>query len=183
MPWPICGPFFLGDLEEELENKKQELENKKKEIEDAQTKLDEDKKALDEQKATMTVSKSEISETTEMESEPARPMRIKFDQIPFGLTYENYWTKMTEGYPDQVKKFGDWIDQYKKCIAWNKFFTYHSPEGIKSWKYHDLPLAMQLGIFHQYALECGNIVYLAETMDDLIEQIELHFKWMIHEGK
>ena len=76
------------------------------------------------------------------------------------LTKENFWNELAEKYPAQMKKFCDWIDEYKKRINWNELFNkFYStngsavPEIMNVPKYHDLPVAMQIGIFFQFTVE------------------------------
>jgi len=77
------------------------------------------------------------------------------------LTKENFWNEMEQKYPKAMKHFQNWIDGYKRANYWSNLFN----EGI-SWhwngvgeqiteapKYHELPIAMQFGIFAQYYSE------------------------------
>ena len=63
------------------------------------------------------------------------------------LTKENFWDELMEKYPDEMKTFCVWIDEYKVRIAWPFLFS-----GTEI-KYHHLPIAMQVGIFIQYTKE------------------------------
>lgn len=73
------------------------------------------------------------------------------------LTKENFWNQIQESHPSAMKVFCDWIDEYKKKVAWRELFgadlmvNHNSGELIP--KYHDLPIAMQVGIFLQFASE------------------------------
>lgn len=75
------------------------------------------------------------------------------------LTKENFWNELLEKYPEQMKVFCAWIDGYKKRVNWNKLFNsdsdYQNYEGknAPAPKYHDLPIAMQIGIFMQFLAE------------------------------
>ena len=75
------------------------------------------------------------------------------------LTKENFWNSVYEKYTPQVQQFCDWIDEYKKRMDWNMLFNsdsdYQNAQGknAPAPKYHDLPIAMQAGIFLQYVLE------------------------------
>ena len=72
------------------------------------------------------------------------------------LTKENFWNDLYDQYPGEMKKFCDWIDDYKKRVDWQKlFFTPHATHK-RDIKYHDLPIAMQIGIFLQYVAETEN---------------------------
>lgn len=74
------------------------------------------------------------------------------------LTKENFWDEMSQKYPKAMKHFGEWIDQYKSEHDWdelfrgNKVFGEHTYYRSKpSPKYHELPIAMQFGIFIEWA--------------------------------
>lgn len=80
------------------------------------------------------------------------------------LTKENFWNEMQEKYPKAMKKFCDWIDNYKKENNWEVLFNGHKfthYSGVdkeienytKTPKYHELPLSMQMGIFCQFQFE------------------------------
>lgn len=84
--------------------------------------------------------------------------------IPASLTKENFWNKMMEDFPKATKSFCKWIDEYKKNVGWNGLFNSNSDyqdangKNAKAPKFHDLPYAMQHGIWiffcqdqlHQY---------------------------------
>lgn len=73
--------------------------------------------------------------------------------FPASLTKENFWNNLFEKHPDGMKMFCEWIDAYKKQVDWSQlFFTPHSPLN-RDIKYHDLPVAMQIGIFLQFVEE------------------------------
>lgn len=86
------------------------------------------------------------------------------------LTKENFWNELHEKYPLGMKRFCDWIDEYKKRVDWDKVFhvpQYEvwvgSPTGFMKKiggqeispapKYHDIPIGMQIGIFIQFQIE------------------------------
>lgn len=74
------------------------------------------------------------------------------------LTKENFWNDLQERYPEKMKEFCDWIDEYKKENNWNSLFKplpgyTGGAVGFKYPKYHDLPFAMQVGIFIQFVDE------------------------------
>lgn len=83
------------------------------------------------------------------------------------LTKENFWNEMEQKYPKAMKHFNEWIDSYKKKNNWEILFnagwyagiaTSYTKEGIpynyfnkhQTPKYHELPIAMQFGIFIEY---------------------------------
>src|SRR5689334_103194 len=90
--------------------------------------------------------------------------------ISHPLTKNNFWNKMMEEFPNAMKLFCDWIDEYKKAVGWDDLFNdgFEYKDGqayfkIKSPKYHDLPYAMQQGIW---------ISFCYDQLDKHIEQSE-----------
>lgn len=81
------------------------------------------------------------------------------------LTKQNFWNDLMEKYPDEVVKFCRWIDEYKDKHAWVLLF---SGDQIK---YHDLPIAMQIGIFTQYVIE-----YREKTPNHSIHILPMQFQ-------
>jgi hypothetical protein len=74
----------------------------------------------------------------------------------FSLSKEGFWDALILDYPKQVKRFYDWIDHYEQRNDWDFLFLNNRmsrPFPEKLIKYHDLPVAMQIGIFLQYAAE------------------------------
>lgn len=68
------------------------------------------------------------------------------------LTKENFWNDLHDKHPEQMNKFCKWIDEYKERELWNILFARHT-SGLQAPKYHELPIAMQIGIFLQYVSE------------------------------
>lgn len=106
------------------------------------------------------------------------------------LTRENFWNDLATWYPDQMKEFCDWIDEYKKRIKWNTLFanTLMSSEESEI-KYHHVPIAMQLGIFFQYTCESPHQYLLTEAvpeiedMQDMVDAIHRWFYIVHHNSK
>ena len=83
------------------------------------------------------------------------------------LTKENFWNEMMEKYPNSTDAFCKWIDNYKKENNWEKLFndSYHQLNkkfasngelvsvDFDYPKFHDLPIAMQVGIWNQFMQE------------------------------
>ena len=71
------------------------------------------------------------------------------------LTKENFWNELYAKYPKGTQVFCDWIDKYKKSVNWTDLFRDHLNGDAKfsSPKYHDLPYAMQMGIWFQFEQE------------------------------
>lgn len=66
------------------------------------------------------------------------------------LTKENFWNALYEKY-SEVQVFCDWIDEYKKRVGWNGQLFDNVLRAAP--KFHDLPIAMQWGIFQQFCAE------------------------------
>lgn len=90
-------------------------------------------------------------------------------QVQQPLTKENFWNEMMEKFPNATKLFCNWIDEYKEAVNWKQLFGYrkYPPHGfgINEVKYHDLPHAMQQGIF---------IEFIRQKLGNYFEQIERH---------
>lgn len=91
------------------------------------------------------------------------------------LTKENFWNDLQEKHPDQMKVFCDWIDQYKQRVRFDKLFNYAMPhyekQGWHNPKYHDLPIAMQIGIFIQFCMETPHRYQLIESLPVNMERM------------
>lgn len=79
------------------------------------------------------------------------------------LTKPDFWTPMMEAHPELMKKFCGWIDEYKKSNNWKELFGAHlminsNPAELVP-KFHELPSAMQLGIFMQFAWEHDHLKF------------------------
>ncbi len=87
------------------------------------------------------------------------------------LTKENFWNELQVKYPRGMQVFCDWIDQYKKKSNWEKLFNnggktnYDSP--IHNIKFHDIPYAMQLGIWFEFI--CSQESLIRYRIEDLLE--------------
>ena len=116
-------------------------------------------------------------------------------QIQQPLTKENFWNRMMELYPNETKKFCLWIDEYKEAVNWKGLFNdgatgYKEGSAFKhkldSPKFHDLPHAMQQGIWLEYVCQRGGCQFEIEDFFeyDLAEDIEGMFKNLFEdEGK
>lgn len=71
--------------------------------------------------------------------------------ITESLTLENFWNELKARYPEGLKIFTDWIDEYKKTVDWDKLFNGRGyPIVVLAPKYHELPYAFQLGIWLEF---------------------------------
>jgi hypothetical protein len=88
-----------------------------------------------------------------------------------------------EKWPEGLKVFTDWINQYKIENNWMGLFndseglSVATYEGVsverKAPKYHDLPGAMQLGIFVEFMQDRGGCEYVCDLFTlDLYEELE-----------
>lgn len=69
---------------------------------------------------------------------------------------EAFWKAKEIQYPEEVAKFKQWVDEYKKENNWNNLFNdnagiFNGEKFVRAPKYHNLPSAMQFGIFIEYA--------------------------------
>lgn len=73
------------------------------------------------------------------------------------LNKENFWNELMSRFPDGMKLFCSWVDDYKEKNNWNDLFNYGIPrrktQGWHNPKFHDIPLAMQIGIFLEFVFE------------------------------
>ena len=83
--------------------------------------------------------------------------------IEQNLTKENFFNEMKEKYPNSMKHFCDWIDEYKKEVGWIDLFG-------NIIKYHSLPYAMQYGIWIEYCRESlSNFFEQPEHISDTVD--------------
>lgn len=69
------------------------------------------------------------------------------------LTKDEFWEPLKEECPRGMKMFGEFIDKYKEENDWENLFNCgvaYDQESKPYVKYHDLPLAMQYGIFSEF---------------------------------
>ena len=79
------------------------------------------------------------------------------------MTKADFWDTLKAEYPDEFLDFALWIDEWKRREKWNELFgegrLYANDVGqqliVRNVKFHDLPNAMQIGIFIQYTVETG----------------------------
>lgn len=92
------------------------------------------------------------------------------------LTKENFWNQMDEEYPVAMKKFKDWVNQYKEENNWIGLFNEqrHNDSNIDAVapKFHDLPTGMQIGIFNEWWVS----QYESLTEKDLLNDIKTFIK-------
>jgi hypothetical protein len=93
----------------------------------------------------------------------------------------DYFNVLKVQYPLGMKVFLEWIDEYKKTVNWSGMFNSgidvqpglsNSKKTIAP-KYHDLPGAMQLGIFIEFMKQRGGCEYGVDLFElELREEFE-----------
>lgn len=87
---------------------------------------------------------------------------------------ENFWNEMKQKYPVAMENFCVWIDKYKKDHWWEQLFNQGTINTgntyYKAPKYHELPNAMQFGIFIEFARTCVAVAYTKYEFPDTIEE-------------
>ena len=105
------------------------------------------------------------------------------------MTKANFWDKIQSEYPEEMGEFLSWLEEFKRRENWSDLFGQIGqakpfPDGSINWadrlKFHDLPNAMQIGIFIQYTIEQGGESFFqpgAEmwTMANMIQAIRQWF--------
>lgn len=102
------------------------------------------------------------------------------------MNRSEFWDILSEKYPEEVGDFTHWCDEFKRRYNWFGIFregadTIETPLGTavihKSIKIHDLPQAMQIGIFLQYTIEHGGpVLFCGITMESTIRSIKVWFE-------
>jgi hypothetical protein len=101
----------------------------------------------------------------------------------------DYFRVLKDKYPLGMQVFLDWIDEYKKAINWKSLFNAgHSTQpGLSNSKqtvapkYHELPGAMQVGIFIEFMKQRGGCEYevdlfvysLREEFENMAKMLQL----------
>ena len=95
-----------------------------------------------------------------------------------GLTKENFFNELYEKYPKAMQIFCNWIDEYKKSVNWNELFNDGKAwaGGVtKSPKFHELPYAIQNGIWIEFAKKyLGKDYFLFYIKNGLIYWLKDH---------
>lgn len=68
------------------------------------------------------------------------------------LNKENFWDELERQFPDAVKRFYDWIDEYKIEAGWDKIFKCNEGTG-QVVKFHEVPVEIQMGIISRFLFE------------------------------
>lgn len=75
------------------------------------------------------------------------------------LTKEEFWNAVHREYPNACAEFCAWVDAYKESVEWKQLFNERWPSvpivRTKAPKYHELPYALQYGIWAQFMSDLG----------------------------
>lgn len=88
--------------------------------------------------------------------------------IPANRLTIEFWGECIKQSPKAMNQFLDFIDNYKKENDWNKLFNggvslgrfthSHNAPHTEAPKYHDLPYAMQIGIFFDWLYKVDDVL-------------------------
>ncbi len=74
---------------------------------------------------------------------------------------KKFWDDLEAKYPSGTDHFYNWVHAYKESVEWTKLFQ--PAKSGKALSYFDLPIAMQIGVFFQYAADQGRPVMLGRV--------------------
>lgn len=107
------------------------------------------------------------------------------ETVPEVLTRENFWNELKVKYPHEMEAFCKWIDEYKARVGWNRLFGAHETRlngrvvcGGHAPKFHQIPIAMQIGIFFQFTTETAkhyDLLSEVPTMKAFVDSITQWF--------
>lgn len=83
-------------------------------------------------------------------------LSVTVENIPL----QEFWDKIKQEFPKAFEIFGKWIDDYKGQVNWEFLFN-ASPKSmtkLSSPKFHDLPVALQRGIFETFQKDYCNFL-------------------------
>lgn len=105
-----------------------------------------------------------------------------------GLTKENFFdelekldrlNKLEKQYPKAMAQFQEWINQYKIDNDWKRLFgedtSLSDAKQAGKWtdriapKFHELPSAMQLGIFIQFSFTVDHAIVEGDPLEGIEE--------------
>lgn len=89
-----------------------------------------------------------------MQQPASKPAPIVSSSLE-SLTKENFWNDLFKKYPTATKIFCQWIDKYKESINWVLLFGQGERTADMAPKFHQIPIAMQVGILLQFSAENG----------------------------
>lgn len=74
---------------------------------------------------------------------------------------KKFWTNLETKYPLGTQHFYNWVIAYKESVGWDRLFQPAKPG--ESLSYFELPIALQIGIFLQYAADQGRPVSMGRV--------------------
>jgi hypothetical protein len=74
---------------------------------------------------------------------------------------KKFWDDLEAKYPTGTEHFYNWVVAYKDSVGWDHLFRPAKSGELLS--YFELPIAMQIGIFLQYAADQGRPVSLGRV--------------------
>lgn len=96
------------------------------------------------------------------------------------LTKENFWDEMEQKYPKAMAHFKEWIDRYKSEHDWEDLFNHNTEyQDTLAPKYHELPIAMQFGIFLEWADTHKSAFSFTVVAGDWPEDIKEVIAWIL----
>lgn len=106
------------------------------------------------------------------------------------LKKEKFWKEMFDKHPDEMTEFIEWVDSYKQRVEWDKIFNsnsdYQNAQGKNAVapKLHELPTAMQIGIFIQFTIETewkNDFIRGVDSMQLFINRVKEWFEFNHYE--
>lgn len=96
------------------------------------------------------------------------------------LTKEIFWNDLQAKYPDGMKTFCNWIDEYKKKNDWDMLFRNWHRSELEQIKFHHIPYAMQMGIWFEFVIDRGGCSFEVEDLFtfDLRKEITEYIKML-----
>lgn len=101
---------------------------------------------------------------------------------------DSFWAEIQERWPGEFHRFTTWIDEYKKKNDWLTLFNSNSEyqnvvgKNAVAPKFHDLPPAMQIGIFMQYCIqESHRYDFLEGQPDTMAKLVDMVTEWFCEE--
>jgi len=84
----------------------------------------------------------------------AKANREQNDNVPVA-TKENFWNYIERSCPKTFAKFKVWVDEYKVRVNWTNLLATYVDQDLptKRKKLHEIPIAMQFGVFIQFTQE------------------------------
>ena len=98
--------------------------------------------------------------------------KLKNMKIKNGLTKENFFNDMQLSYPNSMREFCNFIDEYKEAVNWNDLFRNKRIYGVEpktNRKFHDIPFEMQEGIILLFLKNKSESGYYSTDVKDRLQ--------------